>query len=314
MVRRILKPALLALSIFAMAGVYDVMWAVRPDYFRVQSGVNFLPLDLVQIAREYSAYSDKKPLPDLLRQHGEETATKRIEDIYQKFQLASVSLVNKKAEYAKRLQQNAGEYKSFEQAQWAQYESFVAQKTAPFANQANAISGRMQNILTAAAAKSPDDLPPGPRNAYYALNIEHARAELQRAKAEAEAREYGMRHLTEFQQQTSQQAYLARYKELENLRESISDGLTATNTLHGELYDAFVHYRTVVDGQLGYWDFLYFSVGAATTATFGDISPNSTLVRMLVCLQVLGSIIFTGLMINDMASGRSKGRGVLSGS
>jgi hypothetical protein len=44
-------------------------------------------------------------------------------------------------------------------------------------------------------------------------------------------------------------------------------------------------------------------MGAATTATFGDIVPNSSSVRMLVCLQVLGSIVFSGLMINGLASG-----------
>ena len=214
MERRILMPGLLVVSIFAMAGVYDFMWIARPDYFRLQSGVNFLPLDLVHIAREYSAYSDNQPLPDMLPEHGEEVATKRIEDIYQNFRLASVSLANKKADLAKRLQQDAGEYKSFEQAQWAQYEEFVAQKSAPFAKQSNLISERMQSMLTAAGAISPDDLPPGPRNAYYDLNIERARVELQRVRAEAEARDYGLHHLTEFQQQTSQQAYLARSREL----------------------------------------------------------------------------------------------------
>ncbi len=60
--------------------------------------------------------------------------------------------------------------------------------------------------------------------------------------------------------------------------------------------------------HLGYWDFLYFSVGAATTATFGDIASNSSSVRMLVCLQVLGSIVFSGLMINGLASGVTPNR------
>jgi hypothetical protein len=91
-----LKPLLLALSIVVMACVYYFMWSGRPDYFRVQSGVNFLPLNLVQIAREYSAYSDSQPLPImLLLQHGEEKAVERIEEIYQKFQQASLSLAPK---------------------------------------------------------------------------------------------------------------------------------------------------------------------------------------------------------------------------
>src|SRR5260221_6302617 len=116
---------ILSVTVFAMAGVYELMWQAHPDYFRVQSGVNYLPLDLVQIAHEYSAYSDKKPLPELSSQPAQEEATRRIEEIYSKFQQASVSLANKKAEYATRLQADTGAYTSFENSQWAQYESFV---------------------------------------------------------------------------------------------------------------------------------------------------------------------------------------------
>lgn len=304
MSRLTLKPMLLALSIFAMAGVYDLMWTSRPDYFRVQLGVNVLPLDLVQIARQYSAYSDKKPLPDLPR-HGEEAAAKRIEEVYQQFHLASVSLANKQSEYAARQQQDAVKYKPFEDLQWSQYNQFVAQKTAPFAGQITAIRERMQIILTTSGVSDPEKLPAGPRIQYFNLNVDRARAELQKAKTEADAREYGMHHLTDFQQQPSQKEYIARTKELEDLKRSIFDEQSSTNKLHRDLYDAFVDYRAAMGAHLGYWDFLYFSVGAATTATFGDISPNSTSVRILVCLQVLGSIIFTGLMVNELASRRS---------
>ena len=69
-----------------------------------------------------------------------------------------------------------------------------------------------------------------------------------------------------------------------------------------KLYQAFVSYLDAAQAHLGYWDFLYFSMGAATTATFGDIASNSSSVRMLVCLQVLGSIVFSGLMINEPSS------------
>jgi hypothetical protein len=47
---------------FVMAGVYELIWLNRPDYFRLQSGANILPLDLERIALAYSAYSDKKAL------------------------------------------------------------------------------------------------------------------------------------------------------------------------------------------------------------------------------------------------------------
>ncbi len=36
-----------------------------------------------------------------------------------------------------------------------------------------------------------------------------------------------------------------------------------------------------------YWDFLYFSTIVQTTVGFGDILPNSTLIRMLVVIHIL---------------------------
>jgi ion channel len=305
MIRRTIKPILLGLSIFVMAGVYELMWVARPDYFRVQSGVNVLPLELAQIALHYSAYSDKKPLPELPAWRGEAEAVERIEKTYQQFQLASAHLAAKESEFEVRQEQDASDYKPFENLQWSQYELFVAQKTAPFVAQLTTIKDRMQDMLTASGVSDPLNLQRDSRNAYFSLDVQRARLELRKAMAESDAREHGMRHLTGFQQQPSQKEYVARRKELEDLRNSIWDEQSVTNKIHGDVYDAFLDYRRAVISRLGYWDFLYFSVGAATTATFGDISPNSTPVRLLVCLQVLGSIVFIGLMVSQLASRRS---------
>ena len=221
MLRKLLKPFLLAASIFAMAGVYDLIWQVRPDCFRVQTGVNFLPLDLVVVARAYSAYSKSQPLPDMLGGPGEDAAVQRIKDIYEKFRLASISLESKNAELKKREARDTMEYKSFEQEQWSQYEGFVAEKTAPFAQQAAQLLSSMEAVLAASGGKSPDDLAAVSRNAYYALNMDRLKAELGKAKAEADAREYGLHHLTDFQRKPTQQEYIARSKDVERLRRSI---------------------------------------------------------------------------------------------
>jgi hypothetical protein len=206
-----MRIAILVLSIFVMAGVYDVMWTFRPDYFRVQPDVNFLPLDMVQIADAYSEYSNQEPISEILPHSAGQTTATRIEEIYRKFRPASIALARKKAEYAQRSQRDATEHAPFD---------------------------------------------------------------------------------------------LTRNTALEDFRREIIADQSVADTLHRELYSALVDYRAATAAHLGYWDFLYFSVGAATTATFGDISPNSTSVRILVCLQVLGSIVFTGLMINALATSR----------
>ena len=47
-----------------------------------------------------------------------------------------------------------------------------------------------------------------------------------------------------------------------------------------------------------YWDFLYFSVITQATVGYGDILPNRTAVRMLVCLQTLIALVFLVVVIN----------------
>jgi hypothetical protein len=51
-----------------------------------------------------------------------------------------------------------------------------------------------------------------------------------------------------------------------------------------------------------FWDFLYFSTITQSTVGYGDILPNSTLVRMVVALQVLFSCAIVVVFINLAAS------------
>lgn len=49
--------------------------------------------------------------------------------------------------------------------------------------------------------------------------------------------------------------------------------------------------------HLNYFDFLYFSIITATTTGYGDIVPNSTMIRVLVSIQILLSLIAFGIFI-----------------
>ncbi|TDY16920.1 ion channel [Paraburkholderia sp. BL6665CI2N2] len=294
-----------ALSLVIMPWVYELLWYAHPDYFRVQAGVNVLPTELYSIAGEYSAYADGPSLPPMTLQSEQDDAANKILSIYRQFQATSVMLSTKRVELKKRQIGVQEEYKSFEASQWNQYEQFVAKKGLEFQPEIQHLTGAMHLILKQAGVAVPEQLPTGPLAVAYAnLNVELARVQFKLTTAELDARVYGMGHLTDFQKLAPQQEYLKHYHEVETLEKEIFALQESTNKFHGQLYDAFVAYRNAALETLGYWDFFYFSVGAATTATFGDIAPNSKVVRILVCLQVFASIAGTGFVMSRLTRDR----------
>jgi hypothetical protein len=300
-IRRFWKPLAFGISIFAMAGLYQAVWAARPDYFRISADVNFLPLDLVEAGRAYWTYTGAQPLPELYKPQ-QESAVEKIKSMYRSAQTASVQATEKKRQLDFALEQEGRDYKAFEQSQWDQVEEYVASKVSPYKAEAEKLSQQLQMILDRAGVKSRDELPTGDIAVAYAqLAIVQATAALNAAKAEYEARDYSLRHLTEFQQTPAQQAWIAKNNENEQLRNDVRKAQDAILTMRGGFYEAMEKYRLEAQNTLTYWDFLYFSVGAATTATFGDIAPNHKLVRLMVCAQVIFSVVILGLTVNQIA-------------
>jgi hypothetical protein len=68
---------------------------------------------------------------------------------------------------------------------------------------------------------------------------------------------------------------------------------------------------TVVRPSWGYVDFVYFSAITQLTVGYGDILPNTTLVRVLVIVQSLVAVLMLVLVINLVAAGG--GQPTLSG-
>jgi hypothetical protein len=296
------KPALFVVSILIMAGVYEAIWTSRPDYFRVSPDVNFLPIDLIETARAFSGVTNEKPLPNLLRPQ-DESAIEKIKSLYQSAQASSVLLAEKQKELARAIERDDFDYKAFEESQWSQVEAYIAKGVDPHRSEVARLDEQLQKMLDQAGVKSSDELPAGPSAvAYSQLAVSRARAAFEAAKSELEARDYTLKHLTEFQGTPPQQAYIARHQETERLRKEVFAIQQEILTMRGNLYDAMVTYLREAHDALSYWDFLYFSVGAATTATFGDIAPNHKSVRLLVCVQVVLSIVFVGLMVNEIAA------------
>lgn len=68
-------------------------------------------------------------------------------------------------------------------------------------------------------------------------------------------------------------------------------------------HDLVMRLPTVVRPNWGYVDFVYFSAITQLTVGYGDILPNTTLVRVLVIVQSLVAVLILVLVINLVAAG-----------
>lgn len=73
--------------------------------------------------------------------------------------------------------------------------------------------------------------------------------------------------------------------------------LRQVDDVQGKIYDVVVDYHSKRFDKLNYWDFLYFSAGTATSSNFGDILPNTRIIRVVVLVQILLSLVIFGWLI-----------------
>jgi hypothetical protein len=114
-------------------------------------------------------------------------------------------------------------YAPFETAQWEQYYQFIADKTAPAKEKSDAIRQQMDAILADAIS-------------HAHLSVELAKAEAERAHADYEARDYGLRHLTDIQQRSDQRVWIEREKQLEQLRHKVYEEQLKADSGHADIY------------------------------------------------------------------------------
>jgi hypothetical protein len=93
--------------------------------------------------------------------------------------------------------------------------------------------------------------------------------------------------------------------------------LTVTAQLENQLKEEREHFDSLTKFTREYWsytDFLYFSAITQSTVGYGDIMPNSTLVRVVVMVQVLMGVFLFVVALNLAATDIRKAlRGNLAG-
>ena len=71
--------------------------------------------------------------------------------------------------------------------------------------------------------------------------------------------------------------------------------------LRNEQHKLIQNWEERLKKRVGFFDFVYFSMGVATSNTFGDLIPNDRLVRIVIVVQLLLSIVLLALFVNVIA-------------
>jgi hypothetical protein len=308
MLYKYLKFVLFAGSIFLMAAVYQSIYQFRPDYFRIQgsAGYNLLPIDIAEAVINFPTQSTE-PLPTLKRLTREVEAA-HIRSIYSDVQKKSEALSLKEHQLDDLNKREESDYTAFQELQQKHADDFVSQRKKPFEDKLNILNLELKSILESEGVDDKEKLSNQKKIQYADVNAEILQTKVHQLQVEIAAGDYVLKHLIEFQQTPEQQAYIVRSRNLARLEKEVGEAKQEIWAKRAEFLEALSQYRTKSLEALTYWDFVYFSVGATTTAAFGDITPNHKWVRMLVCAQVLASIIFVGVLINNLPQNQKSKR------
>jgi hypothetical protein len=286
---------LIIVTIVAAIG-YDVLSIYRPDYFRVQTDLNVRPIDLAASVRRYEQSGTitlpARSSPDIA------AAASRLQQAYDFAQAQSSRLAGKRREAQLAEQAVHLGDAAFLESQSAQMEVYVREKKLPFEQEISKIKPVMDALLTRAGVTMPDQLPEGPDAIAYAnLRVKLAEQGLASIRAEASARDYALRHLEEFQRTPQQRMHVEAIRRMRMLQGDLEHQQEVASESFAKVAQAESDYRSSFTSTLNFFDFLYFSIGGATGANFGDISPNHTIVRMCYALQICLSILLLALTL-----------------
>lgn len=287
------------LSIILFALIYYAFWYIRPDHFITNQSINIHPIkEINSILWDDKLMTPSKiPISLLDLQKKQSTLSNKIMDLEQK----SSYLKN---EYSK-LEVNGGNLELIRNKELSEnIEDYRRRTLIPHEKKEAALT---KNILELEVVLE-KELNPIKRYPMI-INLGKKRIALaefrvEKAKVEYNIADYTLKNLREFMsKETIDKFELISNNRLENetLRLSYS---VEVSQIRSRLYSLALEYRTNIIKQFNYIDFVYYSVGIATTTTFGDITANSKLIRFIVTIQLLISIFILGAFANCALSSK----------
>ncbi|CAI0854865.1 ion channel [Serratia fonticola] len=269
----------LALILF-FAGAYNITWVISPDSFIKNEELNTYPIeDAINLVFEFDnqdAIEIAQVLKSEFRVAIREIALKNKTAINEINSLTtSIDLLQEKekTEYNKLI------------SKWKEnVDDYVLNHTKKYEEKLNNAYIEKDMLISKRGTKKDYQLEVEIAN----KNIAIAELNYQSALAVSEAHKYTLANISEFHDAELLKTNKSIEKKIRELESERSKKNMERLDLRRKAYDLL---SKVEKNNLNYFDFIFYSIGISTTTTFGDIIANSRFIRLLVCMQLLASIL-----------------------
>ncbi|BEN42890.1 potassium channel family protein [Serratia marcescens] len=269
-----------SLIILSFAAIYYITWSVNPDSFIKNSALNTTPVqDAVNLAFSYNNVAH------------ESYDNISIEDFSNEILKAKKEfdrIINQNIDLEGVLSQQESNLESIGEKlsnAWAMNtQVYVGKSSLKYDNELIVKESEREAILSQKNKihESQFDILLADKN------LEILEVKLRIATARYDASEYVLSHTGDFNDPKLVSELNIANKIIDDTRSSLIINNKKIVEIRSKVQN-LLSKRQKED--LNFWDFIFYSIGISTTTTFGDLVANSRLIRMLVCIQLLLSIL-----------------------
>ncbi|ENC7788563.1 MULTISPECIES: ion channel [Enterobacterales] len=269
-----------SLIILFFAAVYYFTWLVYPDSFIKNNSLNSTPIhNAINLAFSYNGeiHEDYDNISN--EDFSKETLKAKKEfDIIISQNIKLESILSQQESKLKLINVNLSKA-------WARNtQAYVDETSLKHHKELNAKESELKAILS-----QKNKIQESQFNIILAdKNIEISEVKLRIATSELDALEYVLSHVGDFNDPKLVSELSAANKIIDDTRSKLIINNKEMIKIRNNVQD-LLSKRQKED--LNLWDFAFYSIGISTTTTFGDLVANSRLIRMLVCIQLLLSIL-----------------------
>lgn len=269
-----------SLIILCFAAIYYVTWSVNPDAFIKNSALNTTPVNnAINLAFSYNGETHEDYDNISNEDFFEETLKAKKE--FDRIIGQNINLKSKLSQQESNLKLIS---ESLSKAWARNTRMYVDESSLKYRNELNIKENELNAILSLKNKSQESQL----GIMLADKNVEISKIKLRIATVEYDALEKTLSHAGDFNDPKIVSELNATNKIVDDIRSELIANNKEIIKIKNNVQN-LLSKRQKED--LNFWDFIFYSIGISTTTTFGDLLANSRLIRVLVCIQLVLSIL-----------------------